>query len=62
MVKFEKLTSNTEVLKAISDVKTIRQRMMKGTHNKIDTVLLARRLELISKSMNGKRIMQMLFV
>jgi hypothetical protein len=62
MVKFEKLTSNTEVLNAIRDVKTIRQRMMNGTHNKMDTVLLARRLQLISKSTNGRRIMRELFV
>ena len=62
MVNFDKLTSDKGVLQAICEVRTIRQRMMNGTHTRMDTVLLARRLQLISKSTNSQRIMQVLFL
>ena len=62
MVNFEILISNKEILNAIYEARTIRQRMMYGSYNMIDAELLARRIQLISKSNNSSSIMKLLFV
>jgi hypothetical protein len=62
MVNFEILTSNKEVLKTIYEARTIRQRMMYGSYSMIDAELLARRIQLISKSKNSSSIMKLLFI